>query len=181
MGIKASLGMHRLKQWLHCSKDNISICDQLTNVSSVLICLPEEREGVETVMSSMQGFRQIFPQARITLLNSAEYSLEEYILNDFSVVEYDESQLTRWGAPAKALRSLLYKQPVGIAIDLSKNFHRFNTLMICSSRARLKIGFSHPQRNKFYNFVIRLQPNHDWDRSLATLFRYLSLGTPVYA
>ena len=180
-GIKASLKLHAIRQQFFQKEEIVPICEHLSGVQSVLICLPTEKEGVEAVMNSVQEFRQIFPKAHITLLNSAENSLQDYIFNDFSLVEYQETSLSRWGLLEKSFRALLFKQPVGIIIDLSKAFHILNTLVVCSSRAKLRIGFNHPERNSFYNFVIRLEPNQDWERSLAILYRYLSLGTPVYA
>ncbi|HOX86313.1 MAG TPA: hypothetical protein PKW76_09265 [bacterium] len=179
--IEASLKLHYWRQQRQQHKQNIPICDQLIKATSVLICLPPEKIGVETVMNSVHGLRQIFPNAQIALLNSSKYSLADYIINDFSIIELDESHITKWGSLDKSSQALLFKHPFDIVIDLSKAFHYLNTLVACSSRAKLRIGFGHPKRNDYYNFVIRLRPNQNWKRSLATLYRYLSLGAPVYA
>ncbi len=152
---------------------SVSIFDQINKANKVLLCLPDNVNGLQTELLTLDKFNHIFPQANITLLYSSNLAIEESLLKNYQCVNYNPAEVTSLGQPPKGIKENILRNHFDIAIDLSIAFNYINTALVWESRACLRIGFHHPKRDDLYNFLIRVNPEESRENSYQSLFRYL--------
>jgi len=151
----------------------VSIFEQIDKANKVLLCLPDNVNGLQPELLTLDKFKDIFPNANITLLCNSNLSIERSLLKNFQYINYNPAEVSSFGQPPKAIKENILKNHFDIAIDLSIAFNYINTSLVWTSNACLRIGFNHPQRDDLYNFLIRVNPEETLENSYQSLFRYL--------
>ncbi len=158
---------------LRSRREKVSIHDILNQADHVLLCLPNDKSGIHSLISKADRFQQIFPRALITVFNPSTHLIEDRLDQNFRIVESAQNRLTIWGQLARSIKSALVRHHYQVAIDLSRSFQYENTVAVCLSKATLRISFDHPKKTRFYNFVIRVSQQQNWDACLNTLCSFL--------
>ncbi len=154
----------------------VSIFEQIKDANNVLLCLPNDMQKLSGIVS-FDSFRQVFPNAKITLLYNADTIQNNGFPKGFKRIFYQKAQLSTLGMPPKSLRLDILREKYDIAIDLSLEYNYINTSVIWESKACLRIGFNHPMRDDLYNFLIRVKTGETPENTYNSLFRYLGAGT----
>jgi len=155
------------------SKRYIDILDSLQSPAHILICMPNDPDAAEYFQSHLSTFSALFPKATFTLLAKKAQTFAE-LPSAYRLVQYGPEDITFFSVPSNKLKNELFSSPIDLAIDLNLAFDFLSLFLCWQSRANLRIGFGHPQRDHFYNFVIRLNPNQNWEGAFQTLLTYLS-------
>lgn len=152
---------------------SVSIFEQIDKAGNVLICLPDDQNGLQAEFLSLEKINNIFPKARISLLHNSSLTLEKSLVKNYQSIIYDRADITSIGQPPKNIKENILNNHFDIAIDLSIAFNYINTSLVWYSRASLRVGFNHPKRDDLYNFLIRVNPEETLENSYQSLFRYL--------
>ncbi|HPG40041.1 MAG TPA: hypothetical protein PLP19_09750 [bacterium] len=151
----------------------VNIFDQIAKANNILLCLPENLNGSQMELLTLDKFKEIFPNAKISLVYNAASSIDTKLLTKYNVIQYNPLEMSTFGLLPKPVKEIIIKSSFDIAIDLSIAFCFINTSIIWESKACLRIGFNHPLRDELYNFLIRVNPEETRENSYQSLFRYL--------
>ncbi|MBD3387049.1 hypothetical protein GF407_19250 [candidate division KSB1 bacterium] len=154
-------------------RQKVSIHNVLKQAENILVCLPDDQSGIQTTIRKIDRFRQVFPNADITLFNPTNRSLADRFESDFNLIESGKGILNFSQQINSKIKSEIFQQNYQVTIDLSRTFQYENILILCMSHADLRIGFDHPRKIKFYNFVIRISSEQTWDTCLDILTSFL--------
>jgi hypothetical protein len=141
------------------------------NASRVLVCLPVETSEVVAAYQFVDDISRNFQHWDITILTNENNAPRQK--SKLSVVTYSDSDLSRFNSPKKLLLQKFKNISCDLAIDLSIPFNFANLVILWKSDARLRIGFYHPAREDFYNFLLRLHSNTIYDNACQSLLKYL--------
>ncbi len=177
IGQRAALKLYAFQTRSLQRQAAIDMCSHIKRAEKVLICLPVEKDGFDVAVSCIEEFRQIFPSSQITLLGAKQNPLPTKISSSFRVLGYDENDLNPFGLVERRLKNDLRASRFDVVIDLCRDFNFVATSVAWTCKARLCICFSHPQRDAFYNFILRLEPNQNWGNAFKTLLQYLGSNT----
>jgi len=177
IGQKAALKLYAFQARSQQRHPAMDMCSQIKQAKKVLICLPSDKDGFDIAVNCIEELRQIFPSSQITLFGPKQNSLPINLSGHFRVLGYDENDLKPFGLLKRGLRNDLRAGHFDVVVDLSRDFNFVATSVAWTCEAKLCVCFSHPQRDAFYNFVLRLEPNQNWGRAFKTLFRYLGSKT----
>ena len=169
----ALLKFYKIKARSKSHFPRINIFEHIQKSSRVLLCLPVGKNENLYQFLTPEKLQAIFPEAKITILKDRALNIPHEMRNVFQVVEYDDGQLDQFGLPQKATQQQLLSKKFDTIIDLSIPFHHLNTAITWKSRAPLRIGFSELNRDRLYNFVVRLKDENSASRSYQLLFQYL--------
>ncbi len=67
-------------------------------------------------------------------------------------IENNISDITRLGLPSKAMREKLSKLEYQVIMDLNRQENLFSSMVANLIRSRVRVGFSKPGADKYYNF-----------------------------
>ncbi len=151
----------------------VNIFDQISKANNILLCLPDNLNGTQLELLTLNKFKEIFPNAKITLVYNAKSSIDTTLLADYHLIQYNPLEMSTLGLLPKTIKDIIIKSAFDIAVDLSIAFCFVNTSIVWESKACLRIGFNHPGRDDLYNFLIRVNPEESGENSYQSLFRYL--------
>jgi hypothetical protein len=174
LGQSAALKLYKLQSQSPHRQETVDIIAQIKRTAKVLICLPTEKEGFDAALVRLDDFRRIFPSCQLTLLFAQQNSLPAEISNSLRAVCYDQNKLNAFGSINKDLKNELEANRFDMIIDLEREFKFITTSIAWNSQALLRVCFSHPQRDDFYNFIVRLDPDQSWQNAFKLLLGYLN-------
>ena len=149
----------------------IEFSQLVENASQVLVCLPNKVPTAPAAFQCVEKISNIFQHWKITLLSPVEGVPKQ--TTKYSIVAYSSDDLTRADKPKKELLQKFSNAAFDIAIDLSIPFNFTNIVALWKSEALLRIGFYHPVREAFYNFLLRLNNDSAYDNAYQSLLKYL--------
>ncbi len=177
LGQKAALRFYAFQMRSRNRRPTLDMCGYMKQAKKVLVCLPVEKDGFDVAVDCIDEFRQIFSASQITLFVAKENPLPADVTSHFRVLSYDANDFRPFGLLKRGLRNDLRANGFDVVVDLSRDFNFVATSAAWTCEAKLCVCFSHPQRDAFYNFVLRLEPNQNWDKAFKTLFHYLGHKT----
>lgn len=158
------------------NKAQISFNEQMPAARSILVCLPEEKIYFDAMIADMDRLQNIFPLAHIILVYHGNNIIPAAYDKRFTLVEWNEQCLNRFGLLRPDFIHKLFASPIDIVIDLSIELNFINLSIAQKSSAPIKICFTHPQREELYNFIFRPKPDQKPSLAIQSLLNYLSLG-----
>jgi ADP-heptose:LPS heptosyltransferase len=167
-----ALRLHRIRFFTPRHKDIINICDYLQSAMNIIIFAPEEQEAFDAFTHILTRFKSSFPQAEITVVKNSIQQTVEPFPQSIKTLDFHHKDISVWG-PSRRLLNALQNGKFQVAIDASRSFQIFNTIMVLATKAKLRICFDHPKREDLYNFIIRLEPNQSASNSYNILLKYL--------
>jgi hypothetical protein len=156
------------------SDQQISFAERLTAARVIVVCLPEEKEHFNAFIGPLGKMSQIFPKARVTLVYHKKLQIPKAYRSKFTLIEWDEQDLDRYGIPRSSLLQKIYDRPYDVAIDLSPDKHFANLAIAQSSRAPIKVCLANPERESLYNFILNPRTDQDPGRIINSLLAYLN-------
>lgn len=167
-----SLTLSWFKKTSRSSFSSISIFEQIRSATRVLICMPEKKEEFGAAVAKLNAFQQIFEKAHFTIFYHRDIDKKFKPQERFEALTWNEKDFNRFGLPNPAVKKVT-NLPYDIVLDLSICFSFLNVYIAHTSRAGLRICFSHPDRDELYNFLIRFETGQKPENALNILLKYL--------
>lgn len=155
------------------SNDAFDIFEHLYNAKNVLIYTPVSADDFSVAKEYFEPLGSAFPNALISLLLHEDQVLPNAISIPHKLITITKKHLTSLGFPKKDFMRTLKKKRFDAVIDLTPEFDFIGTFVSRSSGAKLCICLSNPDREPFYNFLIRTAPDLPLERRYETLIHYL--------
>ena len=153
----------------------VSIFDQIKNASKICVFTPTDQEEFESSKPILSRLDAIFPNGKNIFIIRPELQTKGISLSNYESVLIDEEKRSLFGMPDKNIKNKLNKIDYDVVLDLSVNFNFDNLSLGWHTNSPLKISFSHPKREKFYNFIIRQGEETSNEHAFNSLGSYLGL------
>lgn len=151
----------------------IDMAFQLSNIATALVILPENSQDFHIALNHQKSLHEVFANTRMTyVLPDFHPGLSSLTRNE-DVVRFSAEDITYFGQPRPSFYKRLPANAFDIIIDFNLDFELFPTSVCSHLQAKLRVCFSHPKREPFYNFQIRTPLTETADSKFATLIKYL--------
>ena len=133
-----------------------ALTDFFRGAQNVLITMPVGYEDAIIAGNALRNFRERMSKIHLTVLHN---STRETALANFpkcEVVRLDPTDINKFSLPTKAVLQRVFTKEFDVAVDLNLDFV-LHTAYICkASRAKVRVGFSGPVSDVFYNIILNL-------------------------
>src|ERR1041384_1565767 len=130
--------------------------DFLHDAKNVLITLPTGYDNSIIAGTALKAHRDRLAHLHLTIVHNSTRSTPLSEFKGSEVVRIDPSDINRFSLPRRNLLKRIMTRPFDVAIDLNVDFV-LHTAYICKvSRARVRVGFTHPAADIFYNVQVNL-------------------------
>ncbi|MBN1560932.1 hypothetical protein JW998_11820 [candidate division KSB1 bacterium] len=170
-----SLQLFRIKKSGRYKKENLpfDVSQRLQQTHRLLVCLPAEPSEAILACRLIPAFKTRFGQCEITVVQEMKGGLPVVDLPDIDVMTYSLADISRFCTLKKGFQHKLAAASFDLVMDLSIPFHFNNVLITWTSGAGLRVGFYHPDREAFYNFMLRQKAEAPPEYAYESLVNYL--------
>jgi len=155
-------------------KPPLNMFNAVDTAHKILFFLPPEIETA-VIVQILKDIQEYFHQHVIFIVKSIHSGLPQSLPGLMKIIEYDEEKdINFMGLPSKALKNKITWENANVAVDLSREFVFINTALVFASKATIRAGFYHQDREDIYNFVLRTFSSAPLQQSVVTLFSYLT-------
>jgi len=149
--------------------------DVLSSARNALILLPETTQGGAAVRIVVKQLRQKFQTGSITLV-SPRWSAAPFAGDQGStLVTYSAEDLTIWFVPRVELLRKVKKSTFDVAIDLNLGFSLPSAFLCRASQAPVRVSFTKPHADEFYNFQVKAAPALSLQQAYAMLIKCMEM------
>jgi len=152
----------------------IDIPLQLAKSKNILILLPEKEPEFRQAIDKRSELQAFFPGAHFQFVKSGDLRSSQPITRDQSCIDWLPTDLDLWGLPGHRIKERIYNRPFDLVLDLSLSFSFMNLAFAHYANAPLKLCFSHPQRERVYNFLISFSTPPSWGQAFQALGRHVT-------
>jgi ADP-heptose:LPS heptosyltransferase len=138
----------------------VHFTEAVSRAKRALVLLPESAFDPAMLDRVLAYFRQKFQPNKLTLVvaSGRTASLREH--RGIDLVIYTAEDLNSWFVPRSGLLQKLKKSTFDVAFDLNVGFALPSAYLCRASQAPIRISFTKPYADDFYNFQIQTkQPN----------------------
>jgi hypothetical protein len=153
----------------------VSIFDQIKNASKICVFAPTDQEQFNSAKPILSKLGNIFPNGNCLLILQQELQTKGVSFSNYESVLLDEQKRSLFGMPDKNIKNKLKNTNYDVILDLSIDFNFDNLSLGWHINSPLRISFSHPKREKFYNFIIRQGQETSNEHAFKSLGSYLGL------
>ncbi len=157
--------------WFHFRKSTdkvISFTQSFTAAHEALLVMPLDHGDLLPTVSVIEALRAQFREQNITIVTSAHSVEVMRLLPRSRVVRLQKQDTDLFFRPTKDVLASVAGKPYDLAIDLNLDFVLPSGYICRESGARVRIGFTRPHADTFYNFLVRPDPtlsrHHVYDR-----------------
>ena len=170
-----SVQFFKIKSSKRYKKQNLpfDISLRLKQVSKLVICLPNEPSEAELACQIIPKLQLSLSPCAITLIYKEESLSPRIKLSNVDVLSYSNDEVSRFNMPKKAFIQKFVHSSFDLVIDLSLPFQFTNVMIAWLCGAPLRVGFYHPDREAFYNFLVRQKNETSLLNSYESLVNYL--------
>ncbi len=157
----------------------IDIAGHLSRARRALLILPRSESEFDLALDLHKRFLKQFPNLSSLYLVHEEFKSKLPAPMREKAITITQDDITTFGIPKRTLINRLAKDKFDLIIDLNSTYDQVSTFLVSKLDAVLRICLSHPNRDKFYNFLIRTSDQTPVNKRYDHLLRYLR--TPVGA
>ena len=170
--IRRSLGLY-LARWQFRKKHDsvMSFTSSLSSGQRVLVVLPlspsEPPSG-----AILELFRTRYGEERVTLVAGTADTRVGTLFPHSEIIRISGEEVTRLFHPTADVLKHITNRTYDAAIDLNLDFLLPSGYICKASNARVRVGFTRPGADHFYNFQIHIEGSHNttlYDRLAACL------------
>jgi len=154
---RRSIG-YRLARW-HFRKQRESVMSFTGSLASghrVLLILPLTPSGHPT-RHLLELFRTRYGEEKLTLVADPLDNGVGSLFPHSEIIRITPLEVTRFFHPSAAVLKRVKAREYGAAIDLNLDFLLPSAYICKASRARVRVGFTRPGADLFYNFQIKVE------------------------
>lgn len=158
-GTRHSIGTQLARWHFRGSHDTpISFTTAISSARRALLILPLLSEDLMPTSGVIQMLKSQFKEQDITIV-MGDHGLEIVrLLPRSQFVHLHKPQVSRLYLPRADFVSSIVQRRPDLAIDLNLDFLLPSGYICRASGANIRVGFSHPQADVFYNFQVRPDP-----------------------
>lgn len=154
----------------------LNMFNAVDSAHKILFVMPPDIETHDSAQV-LNGIQEYFHHHVIVIVKCVHSALPQSLPGMMKVIEIDEEKDVNFiGLPSKALTNKIALENASVAVDLSRDFVFLNTALVFASKASIRAGFFHPEREGIYNFVLRALSTAPLQQSLESLFAYLTFS-----
>jgi hypothetical protein len=128
-----------------------------SSARNVLIVLPVGYEEANLASEALESQRNKMSDVHIVVVHSSTRHTSLAVFPKSEVIRLDPPDIDRFSLPRPPVIARLPKCQYDVAMDLNLDFVLHSAYICRASHARVRVGFSHPNADLFYN--VRLQFN----------------------
>lgn len=159
----------------------VDVIDTLMQARSILVFMPDNLEDFGVARKYITELMNDFSQAKFQFVMRQSYRSLLNGAQNYGTIFVANDHVNIFGLPKKELKQKILATEYDIVVDLNDEFHLPSTYLCLISKASLKICFDHENREPFYNFYYRTQPNESLDKKYQKLIQYLKNNVKVEA
>jgi len=170
---KITIPFLKISARLKKSNHVVDVFGTLVGARSILVFMPDNLEDFGIARKYIVKLMDDFSGAQFHFVMRHSY---KSLLNgdqNYGTIFVSNKHVNFFGLPKKELKQKILATKYDIVVDLNDDFHLPTTYLCLISRASLKICFDHKNRDPFYNFYFRTQPNESLDNKYRKLIQYL--------
>ena len=154
-----SIGTKLAKWHFRKSRDEQrSFTTAISSARQVLLVMPLLSEDLQPASSVIQMLKSQFKEKRITIV-TGDHGLEiSRLLPHGHFLHLIKTQVGYFYHPRADFLKTINEKKYDLAIDLNLDFQLPSGYICRASGAHVRVGFSHPQADVFYNFQVRPDP-----------------------
>ncbi|MBN1465030.1 hypothetical protein JXA02_04665 [candidate division KSB1 bacterium] len=170
-----SFQLFRIKLSGRYKKQNLpfDVSQRLRQARRLLICLPAESSEAASACQLVPKLKSNWGKCEITVMQEKRDEFPFVDLADINVMTYSRSDLSRFNMPKKSLLQKLAHGSFDLAIDMSVPLHFTNVIITWMCGADVRVGFYHPDREAFYNFILRQRADDSLQGAYESILNYL--------
>ncbi len=151
----AYLGLQFAKFQFRSEVDHVqSFSEFMQKARNVLIMLPTGYEEAGLAGDALRAFRDRFKHLQLTVIHNSTRATSLSEFQRCEVIRLDPGDLNKFCLPTRALTQRVFQKEYDVAMDLNLDFV-LHTAYICrASHAKVRVGFSHPASEMFFNVQI---------------------------
>lgn len=166
----------------------VDVFSTITQAKQILICLPDKIEDFGIARNFTTLFRVNFSHSKVTFLLKQNYVnlLNKIDRESCGILSLSQENITRFGLPSRQVLVAIKKVDFDLAIDLNNEFCITSTYTCLVSGAHLRICLGNKNRDPFFNFQIRTNPEDSIESKYRTFLKYLTINiksdekNPIY-
>lgn len=155
------------------AEEIIDVRADFARVRRCLVLMPAQQPEFKVALAKLEALRASLPDAKIScyIRNTVADTLK--LASAVKVFRDTEEDFTFFGIPRRSLVKKVFATRFDLIIDLNQKFDSVCAFLSAKSGARLRICFSEPERDPFYNFQIRTTQQQPYERNFDLLLKYL--------
>jgi len=134
-----------------------NICDKIQTVRHVLVCIANHPVEAMAGVAAVKELKSTCPEWRISVC--ADDTVNMSGLHGVTIFRRSEADLNFYDMPKQPFLQNIFHHKFDLVIDLALEYDFTNLAILWKSEAELRIGFYHPRREDFYNFLLRQKPD----------------------
>jgi ADP-heptose:LPS heptosyltransferase len=172
--LRRSIGMGIARFHFRASREKvISFTHAIPSAGSLLVIMPAAGDADDT--KTLLTFRDHFEEGKITVLTSGRRPAIERLLPRSRVIAIEPGEISAFFLPHRAPIEKIRAREYDLAVDLNLDFLLPSAYICRESNARVRVGFSGPHADIFYNFQVRLDPASQGGRAYERLVSCLHM------
>jgi hypothetical protein len=128
-----------------------------SNAGNVLIILPVGYDEANLAGDALEAQREKLSETHLSIIHNSTRHTSLAVFPKSEVIRLDPPDIDRFFLPRVSVINRLPKHQYDVAMDLNLDFVLHSAYICKASRARVRVGFSHPNADVFYN--VQLQFN----------------------
>lgn len=137
----------------------ISFSGVVTQARTVLVILPLDRRELLSAFQTIELLRKTFHEEDITVVGDERGQEIKRLMPKCRFLPLQQNDVTMFFLPHRQFLSHLKSRPYDVAIDLNLDFLLPSSYICRESGARVRVGFTGPQADFFYNLQIKPDPS----------------------
>jgi len=153
----------------------IRFTDAVSHANRALVLLPEATADPSAVDEVFHFLREKFRRNKVTLIARKELRSSFPDVRGFEMLSYATEELNAWYIPRSELLRKMKKSTFDVAFDLNIGFTLPSAFLCRASQAPVRISFTKPYADDFYNFQIQTQNNGNLNQAYSHLLRCVEM------
>ena len=134
-----------------------ALTDFFSGARNVLILLPVGYDEAIIASNALREYRHRLNHLHLTVVNSGTRTTSLIDYTRCEVIRIDPTDINKFSLPRRSLLQRIESRDYDTAVDLNLDFV-LHTAYICkASGARVRVGFTHPSADMFYNVQLNLK------------------------
>jgi len=147
----------------------------LSSARHALVLLPETAGDGEVVMRVIEELRQKFLAGSFTVVSPPGSGVKFIAGQGSTLVRYSMDDLGLLFVPRSELLRKVKKSTFDVAIDLNLGFSLPSAFLCRASQAPVRVSFTKPHADEFYNFQVQATPALSLHQAYAMLMKCMEM------
>jgi ADP-heptose:LPS heptosyltransferase len=137
----------------------ISFSQSIPSSDTLFVVMPFRSAVEQEELNLLTLFRSWFNEKNITVVTRDQKERIEQVLPRARVISLAPEELTPFFLPRRAVLERVRERQYDLAVDMNLDFMLPSAYICMESGARVRVGFSGPNADTFYNLQVRLDPS----------------------